>query len=158
MRSDRTHSRSGILSRDATHASGGTIIFVRQGLFSKLSTSCLSFLDPYSDYVGINISLNNSSPLSFLDVNAPHLIFSNGWQNRLLFFLQQKSLHFWGLQLPSPPLGLQRYFQTPWGRNTRLGHLLPLNDPGIPTLLHCSTPDASFAPSSLALSCSWEVL
>ena len=31
-RSDRTHSRYGILSPDATHASGGVIIFVRQGL------------------------------------------------------------------------------------------------------------------------------
>ena len=31
LRSDRTHSRSGILSPDTTHASGGVIIFVRQG-------------------------------------------------------------------------------------------------------------------------------
>ena len=30
LQSDRTHSRSGILSRDATHATGGVIIFVRQ--------------------------------------------------------------------------------------------------------------------------------
>ena len=41
--------------------------------------------------------------------------------------------------------------------------LLPLNDPDTPTLLHCSSgsrssPDISFALSSLALSCSWEVL
>ena len=41
--------------------------------------------------------------------------------------------------------------------------LLPLNDFDIPTLLHrssgsCSSPDIFFAPSSLALSCSWEVL
>ena len=41
--------------------------------------------------------------------------------------------------------------------------LLPLNDPDIPTLLHrfCgsrSYPDIFFAPSFLALSCSWEVL
>ena len=73
LRSDRIHSRSGILSRDATHASSGVIIFVRQGLsFSELSTSSLSSLDPYSDYVGvINISLNNSSSLSFLNVHAP---------------------------------------------------------------------------------------
>ena len=40
---------------------------------------------------------------------------------------------------------------------------LLLNDADIPTLLHCpsgsrSSPDISFAPSSLALSCSWEVL
>ena len=41
--------------------------------------------------------------------------------------------------------------------------LLPLNDPDTPTLHYCftgsrSSPDISFAPSSLALSCSWEVL
>ena len=39
----------------------------------------------------------------------------------------------------------------------------PINDPYTPTLLHRSTgsrssPDSFFAPSSLALSCSWEVL
>ena len=55
--SDRTHSRSGILSPDATHASGGVVIFVRQSLsFFELSTSSFSSLDPYSDYVGVNIS------------------------------------------------------------------------------------------------------
>ena len=71
LRSDCTHSRSGILSSDTTHASGGVVIFVRQGLsFSELTTSTLSSLHPYSDYVGINISLNNSS-LSFLNVYAP---------------------------------------------------------------------------------------
>ena len=32
LRSDRTHSRSGILSSDTTHASGGVVIFVWQGL------------------------------------------------------------------------------------------------------------------------------
>ena len=41
--------------------------------------------------------------------------------------------------------------------------LLPLNDLDTPTLFHrssgsCSSPDISFAPSSFALSCSWEVL
>ena len=68
LRSDRTHSRSGILSSDASHASGGVVIFVRQGLsFSELSTTSLSLLDPYSDYVGVNISLNKSSSVSFLN-------------------------------------------------------------------------------------------
>ena len=72
VRSDFAHSRSGILSPDATHASDGVIIFVRQGLFfCELSTSSLSLLDPYSDYVVVNISLNNSSSLSFLNVYAP---------------------------------------------------------------------------------------
>ena len=70
--SDRTHQRFGILSPDATHTSGGVTIFVRQGLsFSELSTSSLSLLDPYSDYIGVNISLNNSPSLSFLNVYAP---------------------------------------------------------------------------------------
>ena len=41
--------------------------------------------------------------------------------------------------------------------------LLPLNYPDAPTLPHCSSgscssPDIFFAPSSFALSCSWEVL
>ena len=47
LHSDHTHSRSGILSPDDTHASGGVVIFVRQGLsFSELSTSSLSSFDP----------------------------------------------------------------------------------------------------------------
>ena len=71
LRSDRTHSRSSILSPDATHASGGVIIFVRQGLcFSELSTSTLFSLDPLFAYVKVNVSLNNSSSLLFLNVYA----------------------------------------------------------------------------------------
>ena len=173
LRSDRTHSQSGILSPDAMHTSKGIVIFVRQGLsFSELSTSSLSLLDPYSDYVGINISLNNSSLVSFLNVYAPppYLLLPNKWQNRFLlslhFSLLQKSLHSGGLQLPSPPLGLKRYFRPPWGGSIRLGHLFwppPLNDPDTPTLFHCSSgsrssPNISFAPPTLALSCSWEML
>ena len=77
LRSDRTHSRSGILSRDAMHANGDVVIFVRQGLsFSELSTFTLSSLDPYSDYVGVNISLYNYSLLLFLNVYAPPIRFS----------------------------------------------------------------------------------
>ena len=53
-------------------ASGGVIIFVRQGsFFSELSTSSLSSLDPYYDYGPVNISLNASSSLSILNVYAP---------------------------------------------------------------------------------------
>ena len=58
-------------STDVTDASGGVIIFVRQDLsFSELSTSSLCSLDPYYDYVEVNISLNASSSLSFLNVYA----------------------------------------------------------------------------------------
>ena len=67
LRSDGTHSRSGSFSSNVTDASGGFIIFVRQGLsFSELSTFSLSSLDPYSDHIEVNISLNDSSSLSFL--------------------------------------------------------------------------------------------
>ena len=72
LQSGVTHSRSGIFSTDVADASGGVIIFVKQGLsFPELSTSSLSLLDPYSDYVGVNISLNDFSSLSFLNVYAP---------------------------------------------------------------------------------------
>ena len=50
------------------------MIFVKQGLFfSELSTSSLSLLGPYSDYVEVNISLNDFSSLSFLNVYAPSI-------------------------------------------------------------------------------------
>ena len=130
LHSDRTHSRSGILSPDTTHTSGGIVIFVRQGLsFSELSTSTLSLLDPYSDYVGINISLNNYSSVSFLNVYAPpYSLLPNRWQIRFLLSLHcsllQKSLHSGGLQLPSPALGLKSHYQPPHAGSIRLGHFL----------------------------------
>ena len=128
LRSDRSHSRSGILSPDATHASGGVVIFVSQDIpFSELSTSSLSSLDPYSDNIRVNISLNNSSSVSFLNMYAPYSLLPNRWRNRLLFSLHssflQKSLHSGGLQLPSPPMGLKRYLRPPRGGSIRLGHL-----------------------------------
>ena len=65
LRSDCTYSRCDIFSTDVTDASGGVIIFVRHGLsFSELSTSSLSSLDLYPDYVEVNISLNKPSPRS----------------------------------------------------------------------------------------------
>ena len=82
LQSHGTHSRSGIFSTDVADASGGVIIFVKQGLsFSELSTSSLSSLSLYSDYVDINISLNGSSSLSFLNIHAPpppHSFFYEG--------------------------------------------------------------------------------
>ena len=59
-------------STDVADASGGVSIFVKQGLFfSELSTSSLFLLGPYSDYVEVNISPNDSSSLSFLNAYAP---------------------------------------------------------------------------------------
>ena len=72
LRSDRTHSRSGTLTFDDPHFSGGIIIIVWQGLsFSELSTSFLALFDPYSDFVGVNILPNNSFLLFFIDVCVP---------------------------------------------------------------------------------------
>ena len=86
LRSHGTHSRSGIFSTDTADASGGVIIFVKQGLsFSELSTSSLSSLNSYSDYVAVNISLNNFSSLSFLNVYAPP-IHSSTKDSRTNFF------------------------------------------------------------------------
>ena len=167
LRSDRTHSRSGILSSDTTHASGGVVIFVRQSLsFSELSTSSLSLLDPYSDYVGVNIFLNNFFAVSFLNVYAPP-IRSSPTGNRIdsfstsilpssrnLFILRDVNCHH--------PLSDSRVTSDPDGEEVFdwaiSSDLLPLNNPDTPTLLRRSFPDISFAPSSLALSCSWEVL
>ena len=170
--SDCTHSRSGILSPDTTYASVGVVIFVRQGLFfSELSTTSLSSLDPYSDYVGVNISLNNSSSLSFLNVYtfpirssptdgrtdsfSPSVLSSY----RNLFILRDFNCHhpLWDSRGTSNPCEEEVF---DWIISS---DFLPLNGPDTPTLLHHSSgsrssPDISFAPSSLALSCSWEVL
>ena len=86
LQSHGTHSRSGIFSTDVADASGGVIIFVKQSLFfSELSTSSLSSLGPYSNYVEVNISLNDSSSLSFLNVYAPSIC-SSTKDSRTNFF------------------------------------------------------------------------
>ena len=82
------------------------------------------------------------------------------------FFPSPEISSFWGALIAITPLGLKRYFRHPreevfdWVISF---DLLPLNDPDTPTLLHRfsgsrSSPDISFAPSSLAFSFSWEVL
>ena len=131
----------------------------------------LSSLDPYSDYVGINISLNNSSSVSFHNVHAPPIRFSptNGRtdsfspsilsSSRNLFILGDFNCHhlLWDSRGTSDLRGEEVF---DWVISS---DLLPLNDPDTPTLLHRSSgsrssPDIFFAPSTLAFSCSWEVL
>ena len=150
LRSDRTHSRSGILSSDTTHASGGVVIFVRQGLsFSELSTSSLSSLDPYSDYVGVNISLNNSSSVSFLNVYAPYLLLPNGWQNRFLRSLypsSSRNLFILGTSIAIIPSGAQESLPTTAGRKYSTG-LSPLTSFPSITL---TRPPLSIVPLAVA--------
>ena len=168
LHSDCTHSQSGILYRDATHTSEDVIIFVEQGLsFSELSTSSLSSLDPYSDYVGINISLSNSSSFPILNVYASPIRSSPMYGRTDSFSPSSRNLFILGDFNCHHPSGSQRGTSDPHGEKVFdwviSSDLHPLNDPDMPTLLHCfsgsrSSPDISFAPSSLALSCSWEVL
>ena len=129
LRSDPTHSWSDIFSGDATHASGGVIIFVQQGLsFSELSTSSLSWLDPYPEYVGINISLNNSSSLSFLNVYAPQFTLLQRMAEPTRFlpplFPPPEISSFWGTSIAITPSGTQEVLLTPRGGSIRLDHLL----------------------------------
>ena len=146
LHSDCTHSRSGILSPDATHTSGGIVIIVRQGLsFSELSTSSLSLLDPYSDYVGVNISLNNSSSVSFLNVYAPPICSSptDGRTNSFSqFFPPPETSSFWGTSIAITPSGTQEVLLTLAGRKYSTGSSLLTSSPSM-TLTH---PSFSIAP------------
>ena len=128
-------------------------------------------LDPYSDYVEVNISLNNSSSLSFFNVYVPPICSSPSdgitdsfssfilSSSRNLFILEDFNYHhsLWDSRGTSDPRGEEVF---DWVISS---DLLPLNDPYIPTLLHRSSGsryshDISFVPFSLALSCFWEVL
>ena len=136
LRSDRTHSRSGILSPDTTHASGGVIISVRQGLsFSELSISSLSLLDPYCDYVGVNISLNNSSSMSFLNVYAslfaPPQRMAEPIPSLPPFFPPPKISSFWGTSIALTPSGTQVVLPTPAERKYLTGSFLLTSSPSM---------------------------
>ena len=79
--------------------------------------------------------------------------------SRNLFILGDFNCHhpLWDSRVTSDPRGEE---VLDWVISS---DLLPLNDPDTPTLLHRSSgsrssPDISFAPSTLAFSCSWEVL
>ena len=79
--------------------------------------------------------------------------------SRNLFILGDFNCHHptWDSRCASYPLGEEVF------DSVMSSDLLPLNDPDTPTLLHRSTgsrssPGISFAASSIALSCSWEVL
>ena len=121
LQSHGTRSRSGIFSTNVADASGGVIIFVKQCLsFSELSTSSLSLLGPYSDYVEVNISLNDSSSLSFLNAYALP-IRSSTKDSRTNFFSLYSSLlcgsgsgGFFALPLPQKKYRFHHFrFQLP---------------------------------------------
>ena len=134
-------------SPDATHASGGVVIFVRQGLsFSELTTSSLSSLDPYSDYVEVNISLNNSSSVSFLNVYtslfAPSRRMAEPIPILPPFFPFPEISLFWGTSIAITPSGTQKVLLTPTGRMYLTGSSLLTSSPSM-ILTH---PPFSIAP------------
>ena len=127
--------------------------------------SFFSSLDPYSDYVGVVISLNNPSLLSILNVYALPICSSSTDGrtessspsilpfSRNLFILENFNCRhpFWDSSVTSDSHGEEIF---DW---VIASDIFLLHDPDIPFLLHCSSPDIFFAPSFLALSCSWQM-
>ena len=158
-------------SHDATHASND-VIFIRQDLsFPELSTSFLSLLDRYSDNLGVSISLTTPPRRNFLMPMLP--LFAPFQQMAELtpflppFFPPLEISSLWGTSIAITPSGTQEVLLTPVGRKYSTGSSLLTSFPSTTltylTLFHCSSgscssPDISFATSSLTLSCSWEVL
>ena len=127
------------------------MIFVRQGLsFSELSTSFLSLLDPYSDYVGVNISLNSSSSVSFLNVYAPP-IRSSPTDGRTDSFSpsilpSSRNVFILGTSIAITTSGTQEVLLTPAGRKYSTGSSLLTSSLSM-TLTH---PLFSIAPLAVA--------
>ena len=83
------------------------------------------------------------------------------------FFPSPEISSFWGTSIAITPSGTQEVPLTPAGRKYLTGSFLLTSSPSMtpthPPFFHRSSgsrssPDISFAPSSLAFSCSWEVL
>ena len=118
--------------------------------FSELTTSSLSLLDPYSDYVGINISLNNSSSVSFLNVYtslfAPSQRMAEPIPFLPPFFPFPEISLFWGTSIAITPSGTQKVLSIPAGRMYSTGSSLLTSSPSM-ILTH---PPFSIAPLAVA--------
>ena len=164
LRLDYTHSQSESLLPDDSHDSGSVIIFVRQHLsFSELSLLSFSSLDPCSNYVGVNISLKNFFPLSFLNIYSPpscsscadsRIVSSSPFvllSSRNLFNLRYFNCHH-RIYGSKSILEFSEKEVFDWVISS---DLLPFNDPGAPTLhlsfVICFSSNNPFAPLSLAL-------
>ena len=151
LRSGRTRSRSDVLSSDASHAGGGVVIFVRRGLsFSELSTASLSSLDPCSDCVGVGISLDGSSSVSFLDVCAPLFAPPRRMAGPIpslpQFFPPPGVSSFWGTSVAIARFGTREVLPTPVGRRYSTGSSPRTSSPSV-TL---ARPPFSVAPPAVA--------
>ena len=113
--------------------------------FSELSTYSLSSLDPYSDYVGVNVSLNKSSSVSFLNVYAPLFVPPQRMAEPTPFlpqFFPPEISSFWGTSIAITRFGTQEVLPTPAGRKYSTGSS-PLTSSPSMTLTH---PPFSIAP------------
>ena len=134
-----------------SHTSSGVVNFIRQSLsFSELSTSSLSLLDPYSDYVGVNISLNNSSSLSFHNMYASP-IYSSPTNSKTDSFSpsilpSSRNLFILGDFNCHHPSGIQEVLPIPVGRKYSTGSSLLTSSPSM-ILTH---PPFSIAPLAVA--------
>ena len=132
----------------------------------------LSFrLIPTSDYVGVNISLNNSSSLSFLNVYAPPICFSSSdgrtesfspsifSSSRNLFILGDFNCHhpLWDSRGTSDLCG-EEVFDSVISSDLTPSITLTCLLFSIAPLAVAPVLTFPLLPSSLALSCCWEVL
>ena len=115
-----------------------------------------------TNYVGVNISLNNSSSLSSLNVYASS-IRSSPTDVRIdsfspsIFFSPEISL-FWGTSIAITPFGAQEVLPTRAGRKYSTGSTLITSSPSM-TLTHLPFSITSLAVAPLLpFLCSWELL
>ena len=124
--------------------------FVRQGLSFLNFLPPLSSLDPYSDYVGIDISLNNSS-LSFPNVYAPLFAPPQQMAEPTPFlppsFPPSEISLSWGISIAITPSGTLEVLSTPVGKKYSTGSSLLTFSPAM-TLIH---PLFYIAPLAVAL-------
>ena len=130
-----------------------------RAFFYELSTSTLSSLDSYYDYVGINISPNNSSSVSFLNVYAPLFAPPQRTAEPIPslppFFPPPEISSFWGTSIAITPFETQKVLPTLRGRRYSTGSSPQTSSPSM-TLTHplFSIPLLAVAPllpSSLLL-------
>ena len=100
-------------------------------------------LIPTFDYVGINISLNNSCSVSFLNVYAPLFAPPQRMAEQIpslpQFFSPPEISSFWGTSIAITPSGTQEVLPTPAGRKDSTGSSLLTSSLSM-TLTHHSSP------------------
>ena len=171
VRADRTVARGRGRDGATHHCGGGVLTLIKRGIpYTEQSSSRFSSIDPFSDFLLLDVHLNNST-YSFLNVYSPPIRPSSldcrtpSFQPSLLpssrstFIFGDFNVHhpLWDSFLPSDPMGRSL---ADW---ISASDLSVLNDPLTftrfsPSSASQSSPDLSLAPSHLAGACTWETL